>query len=60
MYRAQQSRGGKKLFFNFTKILQKYENTYQMKAVYEISLKYDAYYHQKMAIKNPPKYNLPY
>ena len=58
MHNAQQSRGGKKLFFNFTKILQKYENSYQ--AVYEISLKYDAYNHQKIAIKNPPNYNLPY
>ena len=48
---AQQSRGGKKLFFNFTKILQKYENTYQMKAVYEISLKYDAYNHPKKQLK---------
>ena len=59
-YSPQQWRGGKKQFFNFSKILQKYENTYQMKAEYEISLKYDAYYHQKMAIKNPPNYNLPY
>ena len=60
MYRAQQSRGGKKLFFNFTKILRKYENTYQMKAAYEIALTYDAYNHQKRALKNPSNYNLPY
>ena len=31
-----------------------------MKAVYEISLKYDAYNHQKMAIKNRLNYSLPY
>ena len=45
-YKAQQSRGGN-YFSTFLKILQKYETAYQMKAVYEISLKYVIYNHKK-------------
>ena len=47
----QQSRGGKKLFFNFSQILQKSKTTYAMKAGYEISFKYDALNHQKKHFK---------
>ena len=48
---AQQSRGGKKLFFEFYQILPKPENTYQIKAGYEALFKCDAYKHQKKHFK---------
>ena len=50
---AQQSRGGKKVFFNFSKIPLKSKTTYQIEAVYEISFKYDILNHQKKQFKIP-------
>ena len=44
---AQQSRGGKKLFFEFYQILPKPENTYQIKVLF----KCDAYKHKKKHFK---------
>ena len=51
VHNAQQSRGGKKLFFNFSQKLLKSKTTYAMKAGYEISFKYDALNHQKKHFK---------
>ena len=53
VHSSQQSRGGKKLFFNFYQILLKSKTTYPMKAGYEISVKYDALNHQKKQFKVP-------
>ena len=43
--------GGKKLFFEFHQILPKSENSYQIKAGYEVLFKCDAYKHQKKHFK---------
>ena len=48
---AQQSRGWKKLFFEFYQILPKYENRYHIKAGFEVSFKCDAYKHKKKHFK---------
>ena len=60
MANAQQSRGGKKLILKFSQIRPKSETTYQTKAVYEISFKYDVNNHPKQAIEIAPKCGLPY
>ena len=51
MSSTQQSRGGKKLFFEFSQNLSKYENSYHIKAGYEVSFKWDAYKYKKKHFK---------